>query len=77
MRRVETESGTASITYYLRSSVLGKVITEVNAQGVKLKTNVYLGGQLLARQESNWIVWQHSNPITGSRGYRTGTVLIV
>jgi YD repeat-containing protein len=68
VRRVETESGTTSITYYLRSSVLGNVISELNAQGVKLKTYVYLGSQVLARQESNWIVWQHSNPITGSRG---------
>jgi len=68
LRRMETASGVTSISYYVRSSVLGKVITELNSQGVKLKTNVYLGDQVLARQEPNWIVWQHDNPLTGSHG---------
>ena len=70
VHRTETVGSTTSITpYLLRSSVMGgQVITELNSQGQKQKGYVYLDGQLLARQETRWIVWQHDNPVTGSRG---------
>jgi YD repeat-containing protein len=68
VRRTETENGVTTTTYYVWSSVLGKVVTELNGTGAKLTTYVYLSGQVLARQQPNWVVWQHDNPITGSRG---------
>jgi hypothetical protein len=46
----------------------GKVVTELTASGQKQKTNVYAGGALLAQQDSNFVAWQHNNPLTGSGG---------
>jgi YD repeat-containing protein len=67
-RRSETQAGATIVTYFVWSSVLNQVITELNQAGAKVKTNVYLGQQVLARQEQGWIVWQHDNPISGTRG---------
>jgi YD repeat-containing protein len=50
-------------TYHVRSTALrGAVLTELDSSGQKLKTNVYAGGELLARQENNKVVWQHRTP---------------
>jgi YD repeat-containing protein len=55
--------------FQLRSTVLGgRVITELDAQGQKKHTYVYCNGQLIARQDQAWIVWQHETPFTGTRG---------
>jgi hypothetical protein len=45
----------------------GTVITELDSQGQKRKGFVYCNGQLIARQEHLWIVWQHDDPFTGAR----------
>ena len=66
--RAETVDAVTTTQRYVWSSVLGKIVTELTNTGTKLKTYVYLGGQTIARQESGWVVWQHDNPITGSRG---------
>jgi hypothetical protein len=34
-------------TYYLYSAVTGKVITELNSAGERVKTNVYMGGTII------------------------------
>jgi hypothetical protein len=58
------------VVYYLRSSALGAVIAELNAQGTRTKEYVYAGGQRIAEWEitpfNDAINWQHRNPITGS-----------
>ncbi len=43
-------------------------MTELNANGQKQKSNVYLGRDLLAEQEGGFVVWKHTNPLTGSEG---------
>lgn len=63
----------------MRSSVLGKVLTELDAQGAKQLTNVYTGDAVLAEQRnfpataeppptSAWseVFWKHEDIITGS-----------
>ena len=67
---------TGETLYYVRSSVLGKVITELNQAGEKFITNVYLGNAVLAEQRSyratptdpltESVVWTHVDPVTGS-----------
>lgn len=72
LKRTETQAGTATVTYYLRSSVLGgKIIAELNQSGVKQKGYVFADGQLLAIQENNAVKWRHENPLTGSSGVST------
>jgi YD repeat-containing protein len=67
--RVETENGvTGQPTKYVYSSVIGKIITQLDAQGNKYEGYVYAGGELIAKQMPNWIAWEHENPLTGSRG---------
>lgn len=68
VRRVNNENGANDISYYVWSSVTGKIITELYENGSKRKGNVYLGDQLLATQASAWVVWQHDDPIAGTRG---------
>jgi hypothetical protein len=51
------------VVYYLRSSALGAVIAELNAQGTRTKEYVYAAGQRIAEWEINpsndAIHWQH------------------
>ncbi len=69
MKRTENQASQTTTAYYLRSSVLGgQIITELNTQGQKQKGYVFLGGQVLARQENNAVTWKHENPMTGSQG---------
>jgi hypothetical protein len=46
----------------------GRVITELNQNGEKIKGYVFAGGEVLAKQEYDFVAWQHVNPLTGSRG---------
>ena len=69
IKREETRQGVTTVGYRLRSSVLGgRVVTELNANGQKQKSYVYLGGQPLAEQEGGVVVWWHTNVLTGSAG---------
>ncbi len=69
IKREETRQGGTEVGYRLRSSVLGEnVVTELNSNGQKLKTYVYLGGERLAEQDGGFVVWKHTNPLTGSEG---------
>jgi Tol biopolymer transport system component len=67
-RRANNQNGAGDVTYYVWSSVTGKVITELSESGSKRKGNIYLGDQLLATQASAWVVWQHDDPIAGTQG---------
>lgn len=69
----QTNSSQTSLTtsYYLRSSVLGQVITEYNGQGGRRSSFVYAGSALLASQNnidvntSAGLSWRYNNPVTG------------
>jgi RHS repeat-associated protein len=66
LRVKRVENGTT--TYYLRSSVLGgQVISELSAGGVLQRGYVYLGGQMLAIQQSSQVSWVHQDPMTKSQ----------
>jgi len=55
-------------TYYLRSSALGgQVICEISGSGVWQKGYVYLGGQMLAMQQSGAVTYVHQDPVTKSQ----------
>lgn len=70
---------TESTKYYVRSSVLDKVLTELGDDGEKKITNVYTGNAILAEQKnfpatsgppptSAWseVYWHHVDVVTGS-----------
>jgi YD repeat-containing protein len=69
VNRTEIEGTSTSLNFFqLRSTVMGgTVTTELDSQGQKRKGFVYCNGQLIARQEHLWIVWQHDDPFTGAR----------
>jgi YD repeat-containing protein len=46
-------------TFDVWSSVLGYVLTELDASGNKQRTYVYAGRQLLAKQQRNKVFWHH------------------
>ncbi len=54
------ESG--AVTYYLQSSVVGKVINELNQYGQKQRGYVYRDGEVLAKQEGGQVLWNHDEP---------------
>ena len=58
------------IEYFVHSSVLGKVLTELDGQGAKKVTKVYTGEAVLAEQRvsgsSSEVHWRHEDIITGS-----------
>jgi YD repeat-containing protein len=62
-------------TYYVRSTVLGAAVVELNGPISGDIVNVYAGGQRIARDELENITFEHTNPVTGSRitsaGYST------
>jgi RHS repeat-associated protein len=65
LRVKKTENG--QTTYYLRSSVLGgQVVAEMNSSGSWTRGYVYLGGSLLAVQDSA-VYWMHEDPVTKSK----------
>jgi RHS repeat-associated protein len=66
LRAQKTENGT--VTYYLRSSVLGgQVVAEINSSGGWTRGYVYLGSQLLAVQSNDAVTWVHQDPVTKSQ----------
>lgn len=67
LRVKKTENG--SVTYYLRSSVLGgQVVAEINSSGGWQRGYVYDGnGQLLALQDGGYVRWVHQDPVTKSQ----------
>jgi YD repeat-containing protein len=61
-----TENGTTTETktqYFVTSSVLGRVVTELDQSGAKTRTFVYQGSQILAWQQQNGttrtMAWEH------------------
>ncbi|HEY9284077.1 MAG TPA: hypothetical protein VIP46_11545 [Pyrinomonadaceae bacterium] len=75
MKRVEErhgddgQAGGTVTVYYVRSSALGgRVVSEVDENASKVKTNVYAGGQVVAELTQNRVAWQHASPLTGNRG---------
>lgn len=53
-------------TYYVRSSVLaGAAVVELNP-GLSDTVNIYAGGQRIARQIWDSVIFEHHNPVTGS-----------
>ena len=65
-------------TYYLRSSVLGgQVVAEMSSAGAMQRGYVYLGGDLLAVQQSNAVSWVHQDPLVKSKRVTnsSGTVI--
>jgi len=61
---------TTSVTYFVRSSISGKVISEVDQNGQKRRGYVYAGGQVLASQEqidaSQTVKWEHRDASNAS-----------
>src|SRR6266571_1455696 len=65
LRGIKNDNGT--ITYYLRSTVLGgQGIAEMNSGGGWMRGYVYSGSSLLAVQQSG-VYWMHEDPITKSK----------
>ncbi|HEX8137838.1 MAG TPA: hypothetical protein VF544_09635 [Pyrinomonadaceae bacterium] len=53
-------------TYYVRSSIIDKVVTELNGSGQRKSTFVYLEGQMMGRYSGGVVWWEHYNPVTQS-----------
>lgn len=66
---------TDKVTYYIHSSVIGEVISEVNAQGAKERSFVFAGNNVFAVQSvagsSQSVSWQHYDA-SGSSYRSTG-----
>jgi RHS repeat-associated protein len=66
LRVKKSDNGT--VTYYLRSSVLGgQVVAETNSTGGWTRGYIYAGSQLLAVQQQASVYWMHEDPITKSK----------
>ncbi|HLN99509.1 MAG TPA: hypothetical protein VK208_13695, partial [Pyrinomonadaceae bacterium] len=67
LRVKKNDNGT--ITYYLRSTVLGgQVVAELTGGGGLRRSYIYLGGQLLAlKLASGYNYWVHEDPVTKSK----------
>ena len=61
--------GTTITEYFIRSSVTGNKILELDGEGDTVNAYVYAGKQVIAQQfavgTTPWVAWQHENPITG------------
>jgi RHS repeat-associated protein len=77
MRRAKkVDSGTT--TYYLRSSVLGgQVVAEISTSGTLQRGYVYLGGDVIAVQQSSAVSWMHQDPIVKSKRVTNGSGTVV
>lgn len=76
MRAKKSENSV--ITYYLRSTVLGgQVVAEISSSGALQRGYVYLGGQLLAVQQSNAVSWIHQDPFVKSKRVTNGSGNVV
>lgn len=66
LRAKKTENNVTS--FYLRSSVLGgQIAAEISSGGALQRGYVYLGGQLVAVQQSNAVSWVHQDPFVKSK----------
>ena len=67
LRVKKNDNGT--VTYYLRSSVLGgQVVAEITGGGAFQRSYIYLGGELLALKLANgYNYWVHEDPVTKSK----------
>ncbi|HKV35652.1 MAG TPA: S8 family serine peptidase [Pyrinomonadaceae bacterium] len=75
--RAKKNENTA-ITYYLRSTVLGgQIVAEISSSGTLQRGYVYLGGELLAVQQSNAVSWVHQDPIVKSKRVTNGSGVVV
>jgi RHS repeat-associated protein len=62
-----TEGDGAAPTFYVRSSVLGQAMLEVNATGVR-RAYVYQGGRVVAEQSTDGqFYWLHTNHLGSAR----------
>ena len=72
-----TTSSVTTTRYYLRSSVLKQVVTELDQQGVKQRGFVYQGSSVLAWQErvnnTQTVEWEHREPSSASFRMTTAT----
>jgi hypothetical protein len=76
LRVKKSDNGT--VTYYLRSSVLGgQVAAEINSGGTWQRGYVYLKGQLLAIQQANAVWWTHQDPFAKSKRVTDGSGNVV
>jgi RHS repeat-associated protein len=65
LRGKKSENGT--VTYYLRSSMLGsQVVAEIAGNGTWARGYVYLGDEILAVQNAG-VYWMHQDPIVKSK----------
>lgn len=46
--------------------MLGRVVADLNESGVKAKSYVYAGGDILAQHGGNQLNWVHIDPVTNS-----------
>ena len=76
VRGEDPESGIYTVTtptYYLHSTVLGQVVAELDAQGNKMTSHIYVQGMCLASDlgggyPSAVVQWEYTDPVTGSKG---------
>ncbi len=67
-----SQTNQTTVTYYLRSSVLGgAAVTELLSTGAKKRTFVYAGTHVLAWQDADYfggqrVVWEHRDPSNAS-----------
>jgi RHS repeat-associated protein len=66
--RVKEAQAAATVTYYVRSTVLGgQVVAELNGSGGWTRGYVYLGGQMVAVQQQSAVNWMHEDPVAKSK----------
>jgi YD repeat-containing protein len=77
-KQINGGTPSTTVTYYLRSTLLGgRIVTEYNSQGVRKTSYVWSGANVLAQQTgadtaSPQLMWEHLNPVTGD-GRETDT----
>jgi YD repeat-containing protein len=63
-------------TYYVRSTVLGgNIVSEIVSTGFR-KGYVYAGGELIAEQATDDVLWRHRDPLMGTLASSTGNGLL-
>ncbi len=76
-KRVETNSGFPTTSYFVCSSVLGgKAIAEVDPWGQRQKAFIYARSKLIAIQLQGNVLWQHEKPVVGSQSESTSSGLL-
>lgn len=76
-KRVATNSGFPTTSYFVSSSVLGgKTIAEVDQWGQRQKSFIHEGSRLIATQLQGNVRWQHQKPVVGSQHESTAAGLL-